>query len=82
MSEADPLRRIDAALARIEAAARRRDDALAALTGRHAALRERVAARIAAFAAPTTIRTTTDPLPRNAVGKVLKRDLRETVTRG
>ncbi|WP_433798922.1 class I adenylate-forming enzyme family protein [Actinomycetospora sp. CA-084318] len=46
------------------------------------ALRERVATRIAAFAAPTTIRTTTEPLPRNAVGKVLKRDLRETVTRG
>ncbi|MEJ2869344.1 class I adenylate-forming enzyme family protein [Actinomycetospora sp. OC33-EN08] len=46
------------------------------------ALRERVAARIAAFAAPTTIRTTTEPLPRNAVGKVLKRDLRDTVTRG
>nr|WP_281376374.1 class I adenylate-forming enzyme family protein [Actinomycetospora corticicola] len=46
-----------------------------------AALRDRVASRIAAFAAPSTIRTTTDPLPRNAVGKVLKRDLRETITR-
>ncbi|MDL5158471.1 class I adenylate-forming enzyme family protein [Actinomycetospora termitidis] len=45
------------------------------------ALRARVASRIAAFAAPTTVRTTTEPLPRNAVGKVLKRDLRETITR-
>jgi long-chain acyl-CoA synthetase len=45
-----------------------------------AALRERVATRIAAFAAPTRITTTTEPLPRNAVGKVLKRDLRETLT--
>ena len=43
-----------------------------------AALRDRVASRIAAFAAPTTIRTTTEPLPRNAVGKVLKREVRET----
>ena len=41
-----------------------------------AVLRDRVASRIAAFAAPTTIRTTTDPLPRNAVGKVLKREVR------
>ena len=44
-----------------------------------AALRERVATRIAAFAAPTRITTTTEPLPRNAVGKVLKRDLRESL---
>ncbi|MCD2195644.1 acyl--CoA ligase [Actinomycetospora endophytica] len=42
-----------------------------------AALRERVATRIAAFAAPTRITTTTEALPRNAVGKVLKRDLRD-----
>ncbi|NMO91028.1 class I adenylate-forming enzyme family protein [Actinomycetospora sp. TBRC 11914] len=45
------------------------------------ALRERVATRIAAFAAPTRITTTTEPLPRNAVGKVLKRDLRDALTR-
>jgi long-chain acyl-CoA synthetase len=45
-----------------------------------AALRDRVATRIAAFAAPTRIATTTEPLPRNAVGKVLKRDLRESLT--
>ncbi len=44
-----------------------------------AALHARVATRIAAFAAPTRITTTTEPLPRNAVGKVLKRDLRETL---
>ena len=42
-----------------------------------AALHARVATRIAAFAAPTRIATTTDPLPRNAVGKVLKRELRD-----
>jgi long-chain acyl-CoA synthetase len=42
-------------------------------------LRERVATRIAAFAAPTRITTTTEPLPRNAVGKVLKRDLRDSL---
>jgi acyl-CoA synthetase (AMP-forming)/AMP-acid ligase II len=45
-----------------------------------AALRARVATRIAAFAAPSRITTTTEPLPRNAVGKVLKRDLRESLT--
>lgn len=45
-----------------------------------AALRERVATRIAAFAAPTRIATTTEPLPRNAVGKVLKRELRDALT--
>jgi acyl-CoA synthetase (AMP-forming)/AMP-acid ligase II len=44
-----------------------------------AALHARVATRIAAFAAPTRIATTTEPLPRNAVGKVLKRDLRDGV---
>jgi long-chain acyl-CoA synthetase len=43
------------------------------------ALRERVASRIAAFAAPTRFAMTTDPLPRNAVGKVLKRDLRDSL---
>jgi acyl-coenzyme A synthetase/AMP-(fatty) acid ligase len=43
------------------------------------ALHDRVATRIAAFAAPTRIATTTEPLPRNAVGKVLKRDLRESL---
>ena len=45
-----------------------------------AALHARVATRIAAFAAPTRITTTTEPLPRNAVGKVLKRDLRDSLT--
>jgi steroid-24-oyl-CoA synthetase len=44
-----------------------------------AALYARVATRIAAFAAPTRIATTTEPLPRNAVGKVLKRHLRESL---
>lgn len=44
-----------------------------------AALRERVATRIAAFAVPTRIAVTTEPLPRNAVGKVLKRDLRDAL---
>jgi long-chain acyl-CoA synthetase len=43
------------------------------------ALADRVATRIAAFAAPTRIATTTEPLPRNAVGKVLKRDLRDSL---
>ena len=47
---------------------------------REAALHARVATRIAAFAAPTRIATTTDPLPRNAVGKVLKRELRDRLT--
>jgi acyl-CoA synthetase (AMP-forming)/AMP-acid ligase II len=42
-------------------------------------LRDRVATRIAAFAAPSRISTTTEPLPRNAVGKVLKRDLRDAL---
>jgi acyl-CoA synthetase (AMP-forming)/AMP-acid ligase II len=34
--------------------------------------------RLARFKLPTTVRLTTDDLPRTAAGKVLKRELRET----
>lgn len=39
-----------------------------------------LAERIAKFKIPTTVRFRTDPLPRNANGKFLKRDLRDEVT--
>lgn len=41
-----------------------------------AGLQAHVAARLARFKVPTRIALVTDPLPRNAAGKVLKRDLR------
>ena len=43
-------------------------------------LRAWLAERLAAFKVPSVIEITTDPLPRNATGKVLKRTLRETLT--
>jgi acyl-CoA synthetase (AMP-forming)/AMP-acid ligase II len=39
-------------------------------------LRAHVAGRLAAFKVPSIVRVTGDPLPRNAAGKVLKRELR------
>jgi long-chain acyl-CoA synthetase len=42
-----------------------------------AELRGHVARRLAAFKVPTTVRFIDRPLPRNAVGKVLKRELRD-----
>ncbi|MGA1051187.1 MAG: class I adenylate-forming enzyme family protein [Ilumatobacteraceae bacterium] len=47
-----------------------------------AALAEFLAERIAKFKIPTTVRFRTEPLPRNASGKFLKRDLRDEVTAG
>ena len=41
-----------------------------------------VAERLAAFKVPSIVRRTTEPLPRTATGKVLKRDLRTAVERG
>jgi acyl-CoA synthetase (AMP-forming)/AMP-acid ligase II len=41
------------------------------------AVHRHVAGRLAAFKAPTVVRVGTEPLPRNAVGKVLKAALRE-----
>jgi long-chain acyl-CoA synthetase len=43
------------------------------------ALRAFVAERLAAFKVPTVVRLTNGPLPRNATGKVLKRELRESL---
>ncbi|HEY3139936.1 MAG TPA: AMP-binding protein [Acidimicrobiales bacterium] len=43
-------------------------------------LRAHVAAGLAAFKVPSLVQITADPLPRNAAGKVLKRELRETLT--
>ncbi|MCF2532613.1 class I adenylate-forming enzyme family protein [Yinghuangia soli] len=45
-----------------------------------AELRGHVARRLAAFKVPTTIRFSDRPLPRNAVGKVLKRELRDMLS--
>ncbi|MEU8132808.1 class I adenylate-forming enzyme family protein [Streptodolium elevatio] len=45
-----------------------------------AELRGHVARRLAAFKVPTIVRFSERPLPRNAVGKVLKRELREMLT--
>jgi long-chain acyl-CoA synthetase len=42
-------------------------------------LRSHVAGRLAAFKVPSIVRITPDPLPRNAAGKVLKRELRTLV---
>ncbi|HUN51635.1 MAG TPA: long-chain fatty acid--CoA ligase, partial [Candidatus Sulfotelmatobacter sp.] len=41
-----------------------------------AALQQHVAARLAAFKVPVRIELRDEPLPRNANGKILKRDLR------
>jgi acyl-CoA synthetase (AMP-forming)/AMP-acid ligase II len=43
------------------------------------ALREHVAARLAAFKVPVRVWLSDEELPRNAAGKVLKRELRETL---
>ena len=40
-------------------------------------LRGHVAGRLAAFKVPALVEVGADPLPRNAAGKVLKRDLRD-----
>lgn len=45
-----------------------------------AELRGHVALRLAAFKVPTIVRFSDRPLPRNAVGKVLKRELRDMLT--
>ena len=42
-------------------------------------VRAHVAARLASFKVPTRVWITEDELPRNAAGKVLKRELRETL---
>jgi acyl-CoA synthetase (AMP-forming)/AMP-acid ligase II len=42
-------------------------------------LRAWCAERLSDYKVPETILLTTDPLPRNANGKVLKRQLRETL---
>jgi long-chain acyl-CoA synthetase len=43
-------------------------------------VQEHVGARLAGFKVPSRVEIWTDPLPRNPAGKVLKRDLRETLT--
>ena len=43
-------------------------------------VREHVAARLASFKVPARVWITEDELPRNASGKVLKRELRESLT--
>jgi acyl-CoA synthetase (AMP-forming)/AMP-acid ligase II len=43
------------------------------------ALRAHVAAQLAAFKVPSVVHITPDSLPRNAAGKVLKRELRDTL---
>lgn len=43
-------------------------------------LQQHVAARIASFKVPSVVRLTREPLPRNASGKILKRDLRDSLT--
>ncbi len=45
------------------------------------ALRAFVGARLAAFKVPTRIEVVEDPLPRNAAGKILKRELRDRVVK-
>jgi long-chain acyl-CoA synthetase len=46
------------------------------------ALQDHVRERLAAFKVPTVVRIVTEPLPRNAAGKVLKRDLRDALVAG
>jgi acyl-CoA synthetase (AMP-forming)/AMP-acid ligase II len=43
-------------------------------------LQAHVASRLAAFKVPSIVRITAETLPRNAAGKVLKRELRESFT--
>jgi long-chain acyl-CoA synthetase len=43
-------------------------------------LKDHVAQRLAAFKVPVRIAVTDEPLPRNAAGKVLKRELRDSLT--
>ena len=45
-------------------------------------LLDHVAARLAAFKVPTRVRITSEPLPRNAAGKFLKRELRRSEVEG
>jgi acyl-coenzyme A synthetase/AMP-(fatty) acid ligase len=46
-----------------------------------AALQEHVGERLAPFKVPTRIAIFDEPLPRNASGKILKRELRDDFTR-
>jgi acyl-CoA synthetase (AMP-forming)/AMP-acid ligase II len=46
-----------------------------------AALRAWCAARLSDYKVPETVTMSTDPLPRNANGKVLKKQLREVLLR-
>nr|WSS62455.1 acyl--CoA ligase [Streptomyces sp. NBC_01177] len=46
------------------------------------ALRAHVGRSLAAFKVPAHVRLTREPLPRNATGKVLKRELRDTIGTG
>ncbi len=50
-------------------------------TADEAALRAHVAERLAAFKVPVRIELRSEPLPRNANGKILKNQLRDEVTR-
>jgi acyl-CoA synthetase (AMP-forming)/AMP-acid ligase II len=43
------------------------------------AIRAHVAVQLAAFKVPTVVRLATETLPRNAAGKVLKRELRDAL---
>ncbi|MEZ5230079.1 MAG: class I adenylate-forming enzyme family protein [Acidimicrobiales bacterium] len=52
----------------------------AELTG--AEIQRRLAEHLASFKVPSIVRRTSEPLPRTATGKVLKRDLRSAVERG
>ncbi len=45
-----------------------------------AALKQHVAKQLAAFKVPVRIELRRDPLPRNAAGKILKRQLKQELT--
>jgi long-chain acyl-CoA synthetase len=60
----------------VAAVVRLRDGATADAAG----LQAHVAGRLAAFKVPSIVHLTPDALPRNAAGKVLKRELRATLT--
>lgn len=45
-------------------------------------LRAHVGRSLAAFKVPAHVRLTREPLPRNATGKILKRELRDTIGTG